>query len=60
MGDYITLLGAEDVARAGSLMRSAAEEMSRAAASMEESLQRHRQAQEEFLTRFEEILKAKP
>lgn len=37
MSDYITLLGAEDVTRAGNTIKAAAESMTQAAASIEES-----------------------
>lgn len=54
--DYITLMGAEDVARAGHNIAAAAETMSRAASSMDDALQRHRMGMEELLNRFEQIL----
>ncbi len=49
MSEYITLLGAEDVAKAGRNMQSAAETMSRAASQIEES-------NRVFLMRFEELI----
>lgn len=49
MSEYITLLGAEDVARAGHNMKAAAETMSRAASQIEES-------NRVFLMRFEELI----
>ena len=56
MNDYITLLGTDDVYRAGSMMQSAATDMKNAAAWTEESLQRHRLFMDDWLMRFEEIL----
>lgn len=53
MPDYITLLGAEEVARASHRMQSAAEQMSRAAGNMDEVLERHRRWQDDWLQRFE-------
>ena len=38
MADYIHLIGADDVSRAGSSMRSAASDMTRAAATMDETM----------------------
>lgn len=49
MSDYITLLGAEQVANAANTMRGAADEMQRAAANIEGSLER-------FLIRFEHLV----
>lgn len=49
MTEYIHLVGAEDVARAGRNMQSAAETMSRAASQIEES-------NRVFLMRFEELI----
>jgi hypothetical protein len=60
MGDYVTLLGAEQVQNAASYMRSAAEEMTRAATWMEESLQRQRNFMDDWLARFEQVLNASP
>jgi len=58
MPEYITLLGTEDVRRASSSMQAAADDMRRAAASIEESLQRHRIFLDQWLAQFEEALKA--
>ncbi len=52
MSTHITLLGAEEVARAGSTMQSAAESMQRAAASFQESVDRHIRAMEDFAIRM--------
>ena len=55
MAEYIQLLGAEDVRSAGSAMRNAASEMTRAASSFEESLHNHRLFMEDWLMRLEVI-----
>jgi len=57
MSDFIHLMGAEDVSRAGSAMRQAAEEMRSTASMIEDSLQRHRIFLDEWLFRFEEAMK---
>jgi len=71
MTDYIQLLGAEDVARAGSSMQSAAgdvaragssmqsaaEDMQRAASVIEESLRLHQMFLDDWLNHFETIMK---
>ncbi len=49
MAEYITLLGAEDVQRAGNTIRAAAETMAQAAASIDHS-------NEMFLRRYEELV----
>jgi hypothetical protein len=56
MAEYITLLGTEDVQKAGSSMRSAAEGMQSAASSLEDSLSRHRQFMDDWLMRLEEAI----
>lgn len=53
MNEYITLLGAEDVRKAGSQMASAAEDMLRAANIISESNQRTIAELTELTTRFE-------
>lgn len=56
MGDkYITLIGAEGVIRAGSAMQSAASEMMRASAYIEETARRLINDLENLLSRYEEI-----
>lgn len=57
MAEYITLLGTEDVSRAGSTMRSAADEMSRAASEISSALHQHRLHMNEWLDRLEQILR---
>lgn len=56
MEKYITLLGAESVSSAGSAMKAAAETMRQAAASIDESLTRHKIFLEEWLTTLEAIM----
>ena len=55
--EFITLVGAEDVRSAGYNMRSAAEDMNRAASSIVESLDRQRLFLDDWLMRLEYILK---
>lgn len=59
MMEFIALVGVEDVRAAGSSMRVAAGEMQSAAASIEDSLNRHRLFLDDWLFRLEEILKRK-
>ena len=56
MRDYITLLGAEDVSKAGYNMMSAAEIISRATANLDDTLERNRQFMTDWLQTFERIL----
>jgi hypothetical protein len=56
MSEYITLLGAEDVSRAGHNMQSAADTMNRAFGNFDESLRAHQRFMEEWLQTFERIL----
>lgn len=56
MSGSIYLHGSEDVQNAGYNMSSAAEQMQRAAASIEESLVRHQQYLDGFMLRFEEAV----
>ena len=58
MGEYVTLLGAEDVRRAGSEIKSAAEQISQAVSWLVEALGQQRRFQDEWLQRFEEALDA--
>lgn len=57
--DYIHLMGSEDVSRAGSAMREAANEMRRAASEIESALQQHRIFMDEWISRFEQALEQK-
>lgn len=59
MVDYMTLMGAEDVARAGSTIQSAAETMKQAAYNVDEALQQQRVFMDDWLERFERALKGK-
>jgi len=56
MSQYITLLGAEQVQSAASTMRSAAEEMNRAASSISYALEAHQRHMDDWLQRLEQIL----
>lgn len=56
MSQYITLLGSEEVARAGHNMRDAAETFSRAVSNLDDILCRHRQSMEGLLERFEQAV----
>jgi len=53
---YVYLIGAEDIRRAGSLVSSAADTMQRAASIFDETMMQHRQYMDEWLNRFENIL----
>lgn len=57
MTEFVHLIGAEDVRSAGSAMRVAAEEMNRAAASIDESLRIHRLFLDDWLFRLQDIIK---
>ncbi len=54
MGNYITLLGAEEVTKAASRIKEAAETMSMAASSLDESLRLHRQYMDQWIARLED------
>lgn len=56
MTEYIHLIGTEDVRAAGNSMKAAAEITQRAAASIEDSLSRHRIFLDEKLSILEQIL----
>lgn len=53
---YVTLLGAEQVQSAASRMGSAAEDIRRAAGSLDDSFRRHESFLNEWLGRFEAAL----
>lgn len=55
MAEYMTLLGAEDVRQAASTMRSAADDMQRAAMSIDESMQRALRQFEDCVLRLEAL-----
>jgi len=54
--EYVTLMGAEDVSRAGGRMAGAAEEMLRAANLMSESNDQQRRFMDDWLDRFRQTL----
>jgi len=56
MSDYINLIGAEDVRRAGSTISSAAETIQGASNSFAETIEMHKRFMEDWLLRFEEVL----
>ena len=56
MSDYITLMGSEDVSRAGHNMVAAGSDMNRAASSMSEAFHRHEQFLTDWLYEFREIV----
>jgi predicted small secreted protein len=53
---YMTLLGAEQVQSAANTMRSAAEDMQRAASSIDETFRRHHMFMDDWLSRLEAVL----
>jgi hypothetical protein len=53
MGDYVTLVGAEDVRRAGQNMSQAADEMLRAANQINDTVERLIRALDEHAARIE-------
>ena len=57
MTEFIHLLGADNVQRAGSAMEEAADNMQRAAGSFEDPLFRHREFLDDWLLRLESIVK---
>ena len=59
MNDYVTLLGSEQVQKAGYAMREAAEQMQRAASLIDESLRLQRQWMDDWLLRFSRALEAR-
>ncbi len=56
MSEYITLIGAEDVVRAGHAISSAASQMQSAANSISESVHQQQQHMDEWIIRFEEAI----
>ena len=56
MSNYVTLVGAEDVSRAASTMRSAADTMVSAASTIDFAHQQQRQFLDDWLMRFEQVL----
>lgn len=60
MADYMTLLGAEDVSRAGHNMEHAAEIMQRAASQFEATVERLIRALDDHATRIENAAQENP
>lgn len=58
MNSYVTLLGAEDVRRAASIISEAASSMRSVAGQMEDSLMRHRIYLDDWLMKFEQALQS--
>lgn len=56
MGNYVHLVGAEEVSRAASQMSFAAQEMGRAASYLESVVEQQRRNMDDFLQRLEDIL----
>ena len=54
--DYITLMGAEEVSRAGHNMQAAGQSMNSAASNLGEVLQQHQRFMDDWLYRFEAAL----
>lgn len=54
----VILIGAEDVSRAGYVIRDAAQTMSGAASTMSESLERHQRFMEDWLDRYIKLIEA--
>jgi hypothetical protein len=53
MAEYVHLIGAEDVRRAGSEMSSAASDMQRAASSISHCLEMHHRSLDDWLMRLQ-------
>ena len=58
MSEYVTLLGAEDVSRAGYAMRDAATQISNAASLIDDALQRHATEMRDMLEAHAERIEA--
>lgn len=56
MSTHMTLIGAEDVRSAAHTMRSAADEMQRAAMNIDASLQQHQRFLDDWLARLDATL----
>lgn len=56
MAEYVHLVGAEEVSRAASSMRAAADDMIRAASSISEALDRHQSFLTEWLANLDATL----
>jgi len=60
MTEYMHLVGAEEVTRAASRMQSAADDMKKAASSIEESLRLFTQRMDELMYRAERLKEKQP
>ena len=58
--DYVTLMGAEQVANAANTMRSAAENMNRAASTITCALEQHQRWMDDWLTRLQDVIGKQP
>ena len=56
MGEYITLLGAEDVRSAANTMRQAADQMQSAASMFDHSLTMHHRFLDDWLHRLQSVM----
>ena len=56
MAEYMTLMGSEDVARAGSRMSSAADDMCRAASNFDCSVESLKRFLDDFLIKLQDIM----
>ena len=56
MGEFITLLGAEDVQRAANRISQAATDMNQAAMNFQAALEQHQRFMDDWLWRFTETL----
>ena len=60
MNQYHHLVGAEEVNRAGHSMQSAAESFRQSVGFLLDGLHQHQRFMDEWLQRFEEVLKSQP
>lgn len=60
MSEYVTLVGSEAVQSAGYAMRSAAEDMNKAASQMDSSIQDLKQFMDDWLIRFKDVMAKAP
>lgn len=58
MGDYITLMGAEQVQSAGNRISAAADDMRRTASHMESAFDQHQRFLDDWLVRLDTVLDA--
>lgn len=54
--DYVTLMGAEDVLRAGHIMRDSANDIKQSVGSLDSELIQHRLWMDNWLSRFEIVM----